>query len=385
MKKERFYSLDVFRGATVALMILVNNPGSWSAIYPPLDHAEWNGCTPTDLVYPFFLFAVGNAMAFVMPRLKEACHAAFFKKTIKRTILIFLIGLFLNWAPFVKWDEAGHLAFKPWSDVRIMGILQRIALAYFFASLIVYYCKPKLAYFICGIILLFYWWVSYYYGQLGNPYSLEGWFGTNIDKGILGESHMYHGEKGIAFDPEGLASGLNPIVEVVLGYFVGKYIQKKGKTYEMISNLFVVSAFLLLVAIIWNNWFPFNKKIWTSSYVIYTVGLATMILSVIIFLIEFKGYRGALSKFFDVFGKNPLFIFFLSGFLPRIIWLIRIPQTNALGQPTLDNPLSWFYNHVCQPLFANEKNSSLLYAIINIAFYWLIVYIMDKKKIYIKV
>lgn len=385
MKKERFYSLDVFRGATVALMILVNNPGSWSAIYPPLDHAVWHGCTPTDLVYPFFLFAVGNAMSFVMPSLRAAGDAAFFKKTVSRTVKIFLIGLFLNWAPFVKWDETGHLVFKAWHDVRIMGVLQRIALAYFFASVIVYYLKPKWILVLSAAILLLYWWLCYYLGALGDPYSLAGWFGSAVDKAILGESHMYHGE-GVAFDPEGLASGLNPIVQVVGGYFVGKFIQEKGKTYEMLAKLFVASAFLLLLAIIWNSWFPFNKKIWSSSYVIYTTGLGTMIIAVIIYLIEFKNYRGAWSKFFDVFGKNPLFIFFLSGFLPRILWLIHIPGgVNADGIPIVYNPLSWFYHFVCQPVFADERNSSLLYAVINIAFYWLIVYLLDKKKIYIKV
>src|SRR5688500_18392619 len=139
---QRFYSLDVFRGATVALMILVNNPGSWSHIYSPLEHAPWHGCTPTDLVFPFFLFAVGNALAFVMPRLEEAGTAAFLRKVVTRTLLIFAIGLFLNWSPFLKWD-AGMLVFKHWVDpenpasgIRIPGVLQRIALCYFFASLI---------------------------------------------------------------------------------------------------------------------------------------------------------------------------------------------------------------------------------------------------------
>ncbi len=385
MKKERFYSLDVFRGATVALMILVNNPGSWDHIYEPLDHAKWNGCTPTDLVFPFFLFAVGNAMAFVMPRLREGGSAAFYKKTVKRTILIFAIGLFLNWSPFVKYDDTGHLVFKAWENIRIMGVLQRTALAYFFASLIAYYCKPKTAMGICVAFLLIYWWVCWQFGASGDPYSLQGWFGTNVDKSILGETHMYKGE-GLAFDPEGLASGLTPIVQVVFGYFVGNYIQAKGKTYEMLTHLFVASVLTLFVAIIWEQWFPYNKKIWTSSYVVYTTGLAMMIIATIIYLIEFKGVKNWLTKFFDVFGKNPLFIFCLSGFLPRILWLIRWQiGTAATGKPTYENPLSWLYHTICQPVFADERNGSLMYAIINIAFYWFIVYVLDKKKIYIKV
>ena len=160
--KERYYSLDVFRGATVALMILVNNPGSGEHVYTPLDHAPWHGCTPTDLVFPFFLFAVGNAMAFVMPRLEQAGTSSFLKKVIKRTLLIFFIGLFLNWTPFVMWQN-DRLVFKSWewttSDgvlhgIRILGVLQRIALSYFFASLIIYFFKTKGAYII-SISLLF--------------------------------------------------------------------------------------------------------------------------------------------------------------------------------------------------------------------------------------
>src|SRR3954464_2825466 len=139
---QRYYSLDVFRGATVALMILVNNPGSWGNIYAPFEHATWHGCTPTDLVFPFFLFAVGNAMAFVMPRFHEKGTEHFLKKVIRSTVLIFLIGLFLNWSPFVQWKDHA-LVFKQWENGRILGVLQRIAICYFFASLIVYFFKPK--------------------------------------------------------------------------------------------------------------------------------------------------------------------------------------------------------------------------------------------------
>ena len=190
--KERYYSLDVFRGATVALMILVNNPGSWAHIFDPLEHAPWHGCTPTDLVFPFFLFAVGNAMAFVMPRFEEAGPAHFWKKVLKRTLLIFAIGLFLNWSPFVKWDGE-NLIFKIWENVRILGVLQRIAIAYFFASVIVFYAKARGAYVIGAIILLLYWFICLTLGNTGDPYSLSGWFGTSIDLKILGISHMYKG------------------------------------------------------------------------------------------------------------------------------------------------------------------------------------------------
>ena len=191
--KERYYSLDVFRGATVALMILVNNPGSWSHIYSPFEHAAWHGCTPTDLVFPFFLFAVGNAMAFVLPRLREKGTAAFMRKLFTRSLLIFAIGLFLNWSPFIKWDH-DQLVFKPWANIRIFGVLQRIALCYFFASFIAYCFKTKSTIVISMVLLLLYWWLCYYFGASADSYAFEGYFGTAIDKSIIGVDHMYKGE-----------------------------------------------------------------------------------------------------------------------------------------------------------------------------------------------
>ncbi|RFM26676.1 acyltransferase family protein [Deminuibacter soli] len=384
MSNARYYSLDVFRGATVALMILVNNPGSWNAIYTPLEHAPWHGCTLTDLVFPFFLFAVGNALAFVMPRFEQAGTAAFLKKVIRRTVLIFAIGLFLNWMPFVKWD-GDMLVGKPWHNVRILGVLQRISLCYFLGSCLIYFFKTRGAFVISVTLLLLYWFLCWWLGTPGSPYSLNGFFGTSFDLAILGESHMYHGE-GIAFDPEGLASTLPAITQVVFGYFVGQYIQQKGKTYEMLSNLYVAGAMLLLAGYWWDMNFPLNKKIWTSSFVIHTTGMAMLCLATLIYLIEFKQAQGKWSRVFDVFGKNPLFIFVLSGFLPRLLGLIRIPAGIAPdGKPLYNSPFSWFYEHVCKNISADPRNGSLLYAIILVTFYWFIGYVLDKKKIYIKV
>jgi len=387
---QRFYSLDVFRGATVCLMILVNNPGSWGHIYPPLEHAPWHGLTPTDLVFPFFLFAVGNAFAFVMPRLEAGGDAAFWKKILKRSALIFLIGLFLNWWPFVKWNE-GSLIFRQWVDpsnsesgVRIIGVLQRIALCYFFGSIIIYYLKPTKAFF-AGLVLLLLYWMLCYIGNPSDPYSLKGWFGTDIDKKILGIAHMYKGE-GLAFDPEGLMSTMSAIVQVIFGYIVGDYIQKKGKNFEMVTGLFVAGVALLLTGFCWDMVFPINKKIWTSSYTVYTSGLATITIATMIYMIEFKNVKGWLSKFFDVFSKNALFVFALSAFLPKGLALIRIENgLNAKGAMTYYNPWNWLYQKVLINIPGDPRIGSLLYALAVITFMWAICWWMDKKKIYIKV
>ena len=378
---QRYYSLDVFRGATVCLMILVNNPGSWAHIFDPLEHAPWHGLTPTDLVFPFFLFAVGNAMAFVMPRLEAAGDAAFWRKVLKRTALIFLIGLFLNWWPFVRWvDES--LVFRQWVDVskpgqgvRVMGVLQRIALCYFFASVIIYYLKPRKA-FLAGMILLMVYWMLCYVGNPVDPYSLKGWFGTSIDKAVLGVSHMYKGE-GIPFDPEGLVSTLSAIVQVILGFMVGDYIQKKGKSFEMLTGLFIAGVAMLVTGYCWDLVFPINKKIWTSSYTIYTSGLATLTIATMIYMIEFRNIKGGLTRFFDVFGKNPLFVFALSAFLPKGLALIR------LGDGV--NPWNWLYKKVLIHVPGPPELGSLLYALCVITFMWAICYWMDKRKIYVKV
>nr|MCU0337765.1 DUF5009 domain-containing protein [Sediminibacterium sp.] len=210
--------------------------------------------------------------------------------------------------------------------------------------------------------------------------------GTQIDIAILGTNHMYKGE-GVPFDPEGIASTLPAIVQVVFGFLVGEYIQMKGKSFEMLAQLFVAGIVLTVAGFIWHEVFPINKKIWTSSYVLYTTGLAILTIGTLIYLIEFKESRGAWSKFFDVFGKNPLFIFVLSGFLPRLTALFRwVDHVNEeTGKPVYTSVFPWFYQNICKPISDNPNNGSLFYAICIIVFYWAIGYWMDKKKIYIKV
>jgi len=389
---QRFYSLDVFRGATVCLMILVNNPGNWEHIFPPLEHASWHGLTPTDLVFPFFLFAVGNAMALTMPKLEAAGASTFWKKIIKRTILIFLIGLFLNWWPFVRW-QSDSLNFKHWVDpvspengIRILGVLQRIAICYFLASVILYYFKAKQSLYITLTLLVVYW-ILCVIGNPADPYSLSGWFGTDVDKKILGVAHMYKGE-GVAFDPEGIMSTIPSTVEVIFGYLIGNYIHRKGKNFEMVSSLFVAGVVMLIAGFCWDMVFPINKKIWTSSFTIYTSGLATITIATMIYVIELKNIKGWLTRFFDVFGKNALFVFALSAFLPRLLGLIRIPlnsHSNGEDKIVYTNPWNWLYQKVLVHIPGDPRLGSLVYALCVITFMWAICWWLDRRKIYIKV
>lgn len=394
---QRYYSLDVFRGATVALMILVNNPGSWSYAFSPLKHAVWHGCTPTDLVFPFFLFAVGNAMAFVIPKLKNQGVNVFWKKIIKRTVLIFLIGLLLNWYPFMQWGDKG-LSFRYWvnpadpdSGVRIMGVLQRIALCYGCASILVYFFTTRVVMYLSALVLVVYWLICVIMNGT-DPYSLQGWFGTEIDRAVLQIAHMYKGE-GLPFEPEGLVSTFTAVIQVVIGFFVGQFIQfstkrNKGEmtVYRTVSALMVTAALLTFAGLAWGLGFPINKKIWTSSYVLYTSGLAITALSVLIWFIEIKGLKNFATKFFDVFGKNPLFIFVMSALIPKTLSLIRIDGgMDNTGNPTYTSPLRWFYTEICAKFPGPPEIGSFIYAICFLSLLWAICYVMDKKRIYVKV
>ena len=411
---QRYYSLDVFRGATVCLMILVNNPGSWNYIYEPLEHATWHGLTPTDLVFPFFLFAVGNAAAFVMPRLQQAGDGVFWRKVIKRSLLIYVIGLFLNWWPFVRWQD-DHLVANGWTwinaegkvvGIRLLGVLQRIAICYFLASVILYYLKPRAAFLAGLLILLIYWALCFSLGDPADPYSITGYFGNPIDERILTLPHMYQGEpyklNGVThpFDPEGLMSTLPAVVNVIFGFLVGDYIRKRGahvaamtdsavkgfEIYQTLTILFVAAVGFLITGYIWNLSFPVNKRIWTSSYVVVTTGMATAILATLVYFIEVRKVRGWWTKFFDVFGKNALFVFALSAFLPRGFRLLRIPNgVDAKGATVYTNPWGFLYDRVYKFVPGDPKIGSLLFALTIILFMWAVCYLLDKKRIYIKV
>ncbi len=364
---QRYLALDVFRGITIATMITVNNPGSWSHVYAPLRHAAWHGCTPTDLVFPFFLFIVGVSMYFSFSKYEYRLDSKSVIKVLKRTFLIFLIGLFLN--SFPQWQQ-------DFSKLRIMGVLQRIALAYGLGSIIVLSARKSLLPYISLAILLAYWGILYFFGGT-EPYSLEGNAVTGVDRFLFGENHMYKGF-GIPFDPEGLLSTIPAIATVIIGYMAGNIISSTERQ-KLPLKFIILGAAGVGAGLLWGLVFPINKPIWTSSYVIYTAGWASVFLAVLIWIIDLKGFT-KWTSFFVVFGMNPLFIYALAGVWARVLSrLIKIED----GDKVITG-YNWLYTYVFQPL-AGDINGSLLFALSHIAVYWLIGWVLYKRKIFIKV
>lgn len=371
--QARYLALDVFRGMTICFMIIVNCPGSWDYVYAPLLHAPWHGFTPTDLVFPSFLFAVGNAIAFVMHKYENRSGSVFWTKILKRTFIIFALGVLMSWFPFFKEAEGGGLELKPFSEARILGVLQRIALCYFFASIILHYGTKRFALWFSALALTGYWIIMYAFGDATDPYSLTGNAGLKLDLLLLGDDHLYHGE-GIAFDPEGLLSTLPAIVNVIAGFFAGDYIRRNGNSYESIAKLMIAGSLLILAAFIWDMAFPINKKLWTSSFVLLTVGLDLLILSVLIYVIEiYRKQRW--TFFFVVFGRNPLFIYLLADVLITIMAMISLGDTDLQ---------QWLYSDVFGS-FAGPVLASFLFAVFFMLLNWTVGYLLDKKRIYIKV
>lgn len=374
--KERFLALDVFRGMTICFMIIVNTPGSGAIAYSPLHHATWDGFTPTDLVFPSFLFAVGNAMSFSLKKYRLISNSAFLTKIIKRTILIFLIGYLMYWFPFFRLNDAGQIAGAPIANTRIMGVLQRIALCYFFGSLLVHYLSSKNVIIVSIILLVGYWVLLLAFGDSSQPLSMSGNAGLYLDRFLMGNDHLYHGER-IPFDPEGWLGTLPAIVNVVIGFFAGKFIQEKGKSFECLSKLMLVGTLLIFIAICWNIYFPINKKLWTSSFVLVTSGIDLVIISALIYILEMKNWNAfRWSGFFQIFGRNPLFIYILSELLVVILFMVHVGPT--------ENLFNWL-NRIIFQTVAPGPFGSFLFAVFYMLICWSIGWWLNKRKIYVKV
>lgn len=369
---QRFLSLDVFRGMTVCFMIIVNTPGSGAQPFSMLEHAAWHGFTPTDLVFPSFLFAVGNAMSFSMKKFGLMKDQEVLTKIFKRTLLIFLIGYLMYWFPFFHYNDAGGISFSPIGNTRILGVLQRIGLCYGIVSLMIHYLSTRWVIVLSVLFLIGYWLVLLFFGNPADPFSMTGNAGQYLDLTLLGDTHLYHGE-GIAFDPEGILSTIPSCVNVIIGYYAGRFIQEKGKGFESIAKLLLAGVLLVFLSWCWNSVFPINKKLWTSSFVLITCGLDLIIIAGLIYIVEVKKSI-QWTGFFTVFGKNPLFIYIVADLLLIIINTL-FPKSDFSG---------WI-NTVFFQAIAPGPIGSLLFAISFMLVCWLVGYVLDRKKIYIRV
>lgn len=377
---NRLLSLDFFRGLTVAAMILVNNPGSWSHIYAPLEHAEWNGCTPTDLVFPFFLFIVGVSITYAMGSKKEdpASHSKTIMKAFKRGLILFGLGFILAFFPrnFKDFDVINAL-----QNVRIPGVLQRIGVVFFISSILFLKLSTKTIFRTFILILFGYWLFMTFIPVPGTGYpnlEKETNLGAWLDRTVLTEAHLWKSAK--TWDPEGILSTLPAVGTCLFGILVGVYLRRKDvETGNKMAWLFSAGLTAVALGLLWDMEFPINKALWTSSYVLYTGGLATLILTLSYWIIDVQGYKRFTTPFV-VYGINAITVFFVSGLLPRLLNMIKIEQDN--GEKI--GALTSFYRNYFVPHFS-PINASLAYAIFVVLFFYVILWIMYKKKIIIKV
>ncbi len=422
--KSRLVSLDVLRGLTIMLMTIVNNPGDWGHVYAPLLHAEWHGCTPTDLVFPTFLFIVGVSVVFASPN-KDSGPSAI-QKIGTRTLRIFCLGLFLSFwskiniggteglallalrlaftllivialfseyhpkrqfyvalAVFVSMMTAAFGGFSDFETVRIPGVLQRIAVVYLIISLL-YLHSGWQAQALTGLLLLVGYWA------IMTLIPVPGMGTPNLDKGtniaawldnLLLPGHLWVTSK--TWDPEGILSTLPAIATGIAGLLTGALLRANLSVTEKWRYLFIGGVLGIAAGLAWHVVFPMNKALWTSSFVLYTAGIALAVLAILYFFIDVKGVNGW-TKLFVIFGVNPMVVFFFSGIIPRVLSSIKVahpldPSQAAMGLQT------FLYKFYLEPHFSDPKNASLAYALIYLSFWFLILYILFKRKLIFKV
>tara|TARA_B100001248_G_C27395050_1_gene464963 strand:+ start:470 stop:1585 length:1116 start_codon:yes stop_codon:yes gene_type:complete len=369
-KTERLITLDIFRGIIVALMIMVNQPGSWSYKYDQMRHAQWNGCTLTDMIFPFFLFIVGIACWFSFQKHQQKLSVDSIIKIIRRTVLIFLLGLMLNF--FKQWIVSGEINL---STLRITGVLQRISFCFGIGAILCLSLKPRGLLFTSIGILIVYWIILWMAGG-AQPYTAENTIVGKIDILLMGENHL---RKGYLVDSSGLFASIPGIVHVMWGYLMGMTIFRVNDRKKLIIKMLLIGLSAILVAQLWSLVFPINKTLWTSSYVLFTNGWALVVLAFLIWIIDIQKKTKYFSSFL-VFGFNPLFAYIFAELWASI--MSGLIKFNFEG--SLVSLKSWIYGQIFVPLFGN-MNGSLFYSIFIMLFYWCILWIMDKNKIYIKI
>ena len=364
---SRLVSLDIFRGMTIAFMIIVNTPGSWKYVYAPLKHAEWHGCTPTDLVFPFFLFIVGVSTFFSLKKYGNQINGSSILRILRRMITIFTVGLLLTIFPYFARD---------YSTLRIMGVLQRIALAYGIGAIICLTINREYLWIITAVLLLLYWALLAFYGG-ADPYSVNDNFALKADLAILGKNHMYRGF-GIPFEPEGLLSTIPSVCTVIIGYFTGGLIARGSTSGKTVLKLLLIGAGTTGLGYLWGMVFPINKALWTSSYVLFSAGIAMIVLSVIYMIADVLKFK-MWGTFFVIFGTNALFTFALAGIWTKLmLYVIKIPS----GGEKMSF-YNWFYEKVCVPV-AGNLNGSLMFAVFQMLLLWIVALLLYRRKIMIR-
>jgi predicted acyltransferase len=394
--RERLLSLDTFRGLTVAGMLLVNNPGTWSAIFPPLEHAEWHGWTPTDLIFPFFLFIVGitTELSLGARRARGDDQGAIVRQILRRGALIFLFGLLLNWSPFFQWGTVEGIANPTFLDrvvyrvehLRIMGVLQRIGLAYTIAALLTLRTTLRQQVLLLAALLYGYW-----FAMTLLPVPGEGMIGANalhrpghtldawVDRVLLTPNHLWVGGGGLR-DPEGLLSTIPAAATAMLGVLAGRWIgQRQRGIHERLSGLFAAGAIAMMLGLMWHWSFPINKSLWTSSYTLFTAGMASVALATVMWVVDVHGWR-AWTKPFVVYGTNPMIAFLGSGLMARYIYSIQ--KVDVGGRPVA------LETAIHDALFASwlsPRVASLAFALAFVALWYGILWAFHKRGIVFKV
>lgn len=383
---KRLLALDVLRGITIAGMIMVNNPGSWGAAYAPLKHVPWHGLTPTDLVFPFFMFIMGISTYISLRKYNFEFSTPTLIKIVKRTIVIFLIGLFLNWfsLSFSVWASLAseNLAFgerflkaiSNFESLRILGVMQRLALSYGFAAIIGILVKHKYIPWIIATALVGYFIML----TLGNGFEKsEDSIISIVDRAILGANHMYK-DSGLALDPEGLLSTIPSIAHVLIGFCCGAVLLNIKDNEKRITQLFIIGTILTFAGFLLSYGCPINKKIWSPTFVLVTCGLGSLFLGLLIWIIDIKGYK-KWSVFFESFGVNPLFMYVLAGIMGTLSYRITF-----MYDGNMSSPIS-FVMSILSDIGLHKSFASLVYSLLFIGLIWLIGNILYRKKIYIKI
>jgi predicted acyltransferase len=370
----RLLSLDAFRGLTIVGMILVNNPGDWGQMYSPLGHAEWFGWTPTDLVFPFFLFIVGTSLAYSLRKYVHGAEidAAVYWRIVRRTIVLMLLGwgMGVSYRVFnYLWSDAESVSFE---NLRYPGVLVRIALVYFAASFIVLFLGFRAQVALTMVLLLGYWALL---GWLPDPHNYESNLSPEgnvvriVDHAVIGENHTYTRGQTEKTDPEGLLSTLPAIVTALFGYWSGLLIQRRGANEKTVLVMIVAGAAIFALGLLWGQWFPISKKLWTSSFVLLTAGLAMVVLAGCLLKFDVWGWR-RLARPWEIVGVNAIFVFVASGLVAQLLGIIKVDGISLHG---------WLYSKLFTSWISVPPLASLAYAVATVAIWWLILWAMSRR------